>query len=191
MGELNPSEQFPFTRQYRTRFANAIKNIVNEFTSGPNPRASVSQLCAKYHIKRRRLYDVVTIFTAIGYSKKNGTDEIVWQGDAESLQHLRQESRTAEINNQEKSLSELFPKDNCPGLAATTIPLILLFAAMKVEVIDLREASWWFSRNTGMCKSTLCKLYQIALILRAFRLIEKNANVCEVKIQSTLPELLN
>jgi hypothetical protein len=145
MGELNPSEQFPFTRQYKTRFANAIKNIVNEFASGLNPRASVSQLCAKYHIKRLRLYDVVSVFTAIGYSKKSGTDEIIWHGDAEFLQNLRQESRRGEINNQEKSLSELFPKDSCPGLAAATISRsleIIGTVPLLRSVCSLPSPSW-------------------------------------------------
>jgi hypothetical protein len=134
---------------------------------------------------------VVNVFTAIGCSEKNSSDEITWQGRAECLPHLRYESRRAEIHNSEKSLSELFPTENCPGLASITISLILLFAAMRVEVIDLREASCWFSRNSARYRTTLCKLYQIAVILSAVGIIRKTANVCEVRMQPPFTQLLN
>jgi hypothetical protein len=49
-------------------------------------------------------------------------------------------------------------------------------------MLDLREVSAFFSRDTGRCKSTLCKLYQIARILGALGIIQRTENVCEVKV---------
>jgi hypothetical protein len=100
-----------------------------------------------------------------------------------------------EIQNLDKSLCELFPSDHCVGLPSLTVSFMLLFGAMHIEKLDLREVSCFFSRNTIRYKSTLCKLYQIALILSAIGLIARTSQVCEVKIQppfaDELPEVVS
>jgi hypothetical protein len=191
MAQVHTLPAPPLKAQHNTQFGNAIQAIVREFERDPNVERSIPQLCRKYHVKRRRLYDVINVFTAIGCCSRNGGEQVTWHGRDRSLPQLKQSSRQMEIHNPDKSLTELFPPDNCVGLTSITQSLILLFAAMRVEVIDLREVSCWFSRNSGRYKTTLCKLYQIALILGAVGVLQRTQNVCEVKIQAPFTELLD
>jgi hypothetical protein len=67
---------------------------------------------------------------------------------------------------------------------------VLLFGAIHLKILDLREVSAFLSRNTPRYKSTLCKLYQITLILAALQIVKKTANECEVEIQAPFDEVL-
>jgi hypothetical protein len=70
-----------------------------------------------------------------------------------------------------------------------TVSFLLLFAAIRVEVLDLRKVSAFFSRDIGRYKTTLCKLYQIALILGALDVTERHCNVCEIKLLAPYTQL--
>jgi hypothetical protein len=124
----------------------------------------------------------MNVFTAVGCASRIGNDKINWHGCASTIPHLREASNRGEIHNFDKSLSDLFPPDNCVGLPSLTVSFVLLFGALHLDTLDLREVSCFFSRNTIRYKSTLCKLYQIALILGALGVVEKTTNACEVKI---------
>jgi hypothetical protein len=191
MSRLDSALDLPPKKYQSTQFSNAIQSIVRELERDTSRVHSIPQLCRKYQVKRRRLYDVINVFTAIGCSSRNGSDQVTWHGRAQSLPSILSACREAEIHNPEKSLSDLFPPGNCVGLSSMTLSFILMFAALRVEVIDLREASCFFSRNSGRYKTNLCKLYQVALILCAVGVIDRTQNVCEVKIQPPFTELLN
>jgi hypothetical protein len=174
----------------KVQFSDAIQAIVNDLDQNSNRNHSIARLGQKYQVTRRRLYDVINVFTAIGCSTRKGTEEITWHDRDHALSELKEASRKKEIHNPDKSITELFPAENCIGLPSLTVSFILLFAAMQVEVIDLREASCFFSRNSVRYKTTICKLYQIAMILGTVRVIQKTQNVCEVRLEAPFTELL-
>jgi hypothetical protein len=176
-------------------FSNSVQALVTNLENDANRVHAVAQFGRKFQVKRRRLYDVINVLTAIGCATRNGASEITWHGMTNSLEHLKQASAEMEIQNLDKSLCDLFPSDHCVGLPSLTLSFILLFSAMRVDKLDLREVSCFFSRSTVRYKSTLCKLYQIALILSAIGLIARTTRVCEVKIQppflEELPEVVS
>jgi hypothetical protein len=190
MTQLAAGPAHPFKPHHNTAFSSSIQALVNELDGDANRVHSIPNFCRKFQVKRRRLYDVINVFTAIGCASRQGVDEIIWQGLGHALAHLKQTSARLEIQNLDKPLAELFPPDNCVGLPSLTMSFVLLFGALHMDSLDLRAASCFFSRNTVRYKSTLCKLYQIALILGALGVIERTANVCEVKIKQPFGEEL-
>jgi hypothetical protein len=164
-------------------FTNSVQALVTNLENDSNRVHAVAQFCRKFQVKRRRLYDVINVLTAIGCASRNGANGIVWHGMEKTRDHLKRASAELEIHNLDRPLCELFPSDHCVGLPSLTVSFILLFSAMQIDNLDLREVSCFFSRNTVRYKSTLCKLYQIALILSAIGLIARTTKVCEVKIQ--------
>jgi hypothetical protein len=76
------------------------------------------------------------------------------------------------------------------GLDSFTVAFLLLFPALRVEVIDLHGAGAFFSRNPAKYKTTMKKLSQITSILNAFGVTGKTANASEIRILRPFTELL-
>jgi hypothetical protein len=106
------------------------------------------------------------------------------------LPRLLHEKQTGRINNYQLSLSKLFPRDKCVGLASLTMAFLMLFPAIGTEVLNLHDVSAFFSRDTRRYKITLCKLYQITRILCALKVTERTSNTCEVQIRAPFTLLL-
>jgi hypothetical protein len=172
------------------KFRTAIQTIVSDLDHDPVRRHEMALIYQKYQVKRRRLYDIVNVFLALGCATRVGIDELVWHGRSRIFTELREEKNRLGIDNGHNSLSKLFPSETCVGLTSLTRSFLLLFGALRLEILDLRNVSAFFSRNTGRYKSTLCKLYQIALILGALGIAERTENACEVKILPPFTGLL-
>jgi hypothetical protein len=184
MSEPDPAPTALLKSHQNTTFGDSLYDLVNQLEEDSNRLHSIPEFCRKFQVKRRRLYDVMNVFTATGCATRIGNDKFDWHGRASSIPHLKEASNRLDIHNRDKSLSQLFPPDNCVGLPSLTVSFILLFGALHMTILDLREVSCFFSRNTIRYKSTLCKLYQIALILGSLGIVEKTTNACEVRIQS-------
>jgi hypothetical protein len=172
-----------------TKFRNAIHAIVNDLEKDPPRTHSVVHLHRRHQIKRRRLYDVINVFTAVGCATRLGSEEIIWHGRSRIYSELSRAKETTRVDSS-LSLAELFPSDSCVSLSSLTVSFVLLYAALRVEVLDLRKVSAFFSRQVGRYKTTLCKLYQIALILGALEVTERHCNVCEIKLRQAFTQLL-
>jgi hypothetical protein len=173
----------------KTKLKNLVEAIVRELDQHPGVHRSIPQLHKTHQIKRRRLYDVINIFTAIGCATRVGVDELVWGGRDKILEKFLEHKRSRGIDNTDLKLAELFPPDNSVGFASLTIAFLMLFPALATEVIDLREASAFFSRNTSKYKTILCKLYQITMILGALGVVGHTKNVCEMEILPPLARI--
>jgi hypothetical protein len=125
---------------------------------------------------------VINVWTAIGCAARDGLDQLRWLGRDKIVDELQRTKDRFGIDNERNSLASLFPTETCVGLAPLTTRLLMLYAALKLQILDLRQASSFFSRGTTRYKTTLCKLYQIALILGAMDMAERTDNVCEVKV---------
>jgi hypothetical protein len=176
--------------QENTKFRKAIQSMVAELDQDPNRLHEIPQIYQQYQVKRRRLYDIINVFIALGCATRSGFDQLLWQGRSRILATLREEKMRIGIDNNRVSLSRLFEPDNCVGLTSLTTSFLLLFAAVRMETLDLRKVSAFFSRHTGRYKSTLCKLYQISLILGALGITERTDKICEVKLLSPFTQLL-
>jgi hypothetical protein len=95
-----------------------------------------------------------------------------------------------EMRNCQISLTALFPPENCVGLSSLTMALLLMFPAMGTFVINLRQISAFFSSDVHRFKTTLCKLYQITLILGALEIVERTTMPCEVRIKPPFTRLV-
>ena len=157
-----------------------IQDLVNELETSPENSHSVSALCQKYSIERRKLYDLFNVFASIGCCTKNGLDYIVWHGKAAAVPFLQQARDKRMTLDPRMTLVSLFPANQCIGIANLTINLCLLFFAVMSNKLDLRFVAQLFSHNTTRYKTTLCKLYQISYILGAAGITTRTDKVCQV-----------
>lgn len=140
----------------------------------------ISTLSKRFSIKRRRLYDVINVFEAIGCCEKSGLDSVRWVGKENIISNLRSLKLQRGVHDRKKRLDDLFPVPCCVGISNLSISFLLLFFALQQNKVDLRYASQFFSRTTARYKTTLCKLYQICYILGSIGVTSRTAQVCEV-----------
>jgi hypothetical protein len=175
-----PRERSP--KAQSTKFREVIVAAANDLDRNSSRAYSIPQICRRHQIKRRRLYDVINVFTAIGCASRGGWDDLVWHGRDRIFPELERMKDLFGIDNDSISLTALFPVNNSVSLTSLTVSFLLLFPAIQVDILDLRRVSSFFSRDTPRYKTTLCKLYQIALILSAMKITERTDNACEIRL---------
>jgi hypothetical protein len=186
---LNSPREWTVSPQ-KLKFAAKIRVIVSQLESMRGKSHPILSLIRQHQVKRRRLYDVTNVFTAIGCAARCGVDDIRWEGVGRILPHLRQEKERLNVGNYKIPLADLFPLDTCVCLRSLTLSFILLFAALGRDAISLRDASAFFSRETQRYKTTLSKLYQITLILSAVDMTERADNPSEVRLRPPFSEII-
>lgn len=177
-------------KQQSAAFKESISQIVEELDRQPGKEYSLATLFNTHNISRRRFYDVINVLTAVGCCRRTRLNDIVWIGQWNIEEELGIMKKSSQIENENLTLNELFQVDNCVCLSSLTVAFLMLFATIESEHIDLREAAVFFSRGTERYKTTLCKLYQISLILGALGVLERTPQVCEVSILSPYRELI-
>lgn len=158
----------------------AIRLLISELESHPNRVYMITELSSKYKIKRRRLYDVINVFSAIGVCKKSGLDHMVWNGTASVIAILESIRKKRGVDDPNNTLEDIFPAEQCIGISKLTIAFLLSFYSLKTQHLDIRFIAQLFSRGTSRYKTTLCKLYQICYILSSVGITSRTATVCEV-----------
>jgi hypothetical protein len=157
-----------------------ISALVQELDGHMNQPLAVNALSTRFSIKVRRLFDFINVLGSIGCCRKSGLDHVVWLGRGQIPAFVQELRRTRDIDNPDRTLSDLFPVSGCVGISNLTVAFILMFHALRTNHIDLRFIGNLFSRQTQRYKSTLCKLYQINYVLCAAGISERTAQVCEV-----------
>ncbi|KAK8894103.1 hypothetical protein M9Y10_022535 [Tritrichomonas musculus] len=158
----------------------SIQMLINELESSINQVQEITLLTQRYNIKRRRLYDVINVFSSVGSCSKSGLDHLIWYGKDQLCVHLEKLKQSYHIKDPNYTLLQLFPVSGCIGISNLTICFLLLFFALKTNRLDLRYVGNLFSRQTSRYKTTLCKLYQISYILGAVGITNRTNQVCEV-----------
>jgi hypothetical protein len=172
------------------QFRTAIERLVTDLDTRPNEQRPIPELYTVHQIKRRRLYDIVNVFTAIGCVTRSGPDTLIWNGRHRILPQLLLLKAESGLTDLTKSVTTLFPTDNCVGLCSLTTAFLLLFPALNVTVLDLRNVTAFFARRTPRYKTTLSKMYQIALILASIDVIERKTAVGQVQLREPYTKLV-
>lgn len=171
-------------------FKETIAHIVDDLDEEPGKSYSLASIYNKYNISRRRFYDVVNVLSAIGCCRRTRLNDIIWVGRWNISDELKLIVNNSLVENEKINLEDLFETENCVCLSNLTISFLVLFATIDSDSVDLREVAAFLSRRTSRYKTTLCKLYQISLILGALKIIQRSSEVCKVSILSPYKEML-
>lgn len=161
--------------------SDSIQILCSELEKQPQKKFSISFLADHFNIKRRRLYDVINVLISAGCCDKD-EQKIVWRGKANACRKISVEFDARKIGDPYKTLSDLFPVQQCVGVPNLTTNFLLIYFALETKCLDLRIVASFFSRYTIRMKTTLSKLYQISYILCSIGMCRRNTQVCEVML---------
>jgi hypothetical protein len=148
----------------------------------PHKTQTMAELHQQFQFKRRRLYDVTNILIILGAAVRSGFEEIRWLGQGAILPCLVRHKQAMDVMNRAIPLWVLFPPDNCVSFATLAMAVLMMFPAVGTERLSLRDISAFFSRDTQRYKTTICKLYQITVILCALGIVQRTESPSEVRL---------
>ena len=130
---------------------------------------TMTYLCEKFGFQKRRLYDVINVFEAIGMCKKTTVDTVLWIGRfaiASKINKMKDKCQSA-------SQDLIVSNEKCISISHLTTALINSFIINNSQIVDLKTVASLFSQGNNRFKTTLCKLYQISHILEAAKIVCK------------------
>lgn len=173
----------PLYAKSSDNFKTSIVEFVKYAENEPCQIYLLSTLCTTFNFQRRRFYDVMNVFEAIGCCQKISVDSVMWMGFSNirnSLMKLAINSGVFDVN---KKIDDIIPNESCISIIKLTQHFVLLFLALNTNRVEIKQAALFLSRVNNRLKTTLCKLYQIAHILETSGIIEKSVVPGEVKIK--------
>ena len=165
------------TSEQQDELRTCIQNLVRFLDESDATVFAISSLSRQFKIKRRRLYDIINIFEAIGFCKKTDLDTLVWTGRQNLEEVIREIGSDPIIYNPSYKLEDIFPCPCSVGVSSLATCFLKMFFALSTSFVDLRLVSQFLSRDTMRYRTTLCKMYQIAYVLTAIDVTSRTAQV--------------
>jgi hypothetical protein len=163
-------------------FRGCIQAFMKHVEANVPAEYSVSHLLVTFHVQKRRMYDVTSVFTVVGSCEKPSTDIIRWIGLSKIPFALRRMQFDAGVDLLDLSFDAIIGSCDLLSISSLTIQFFLCFLTLRMTTLDIRNISRYLSRKTGRHKSTLCKLYQIAHILEAANIFSRSESPGQVTI---------
>jgi hypothetical protein len=137
-----------------------------------------------FGFRRRKLYDVINVLSAIGCCQRNGTDFLMWTGLSTVHNTFYKLQKEAHADSPDVTLNEIVGHQHDVSISGLTVAFMLCFLGLHKSRLDIKHVSRYLARQSGRAKTTLCKLYQIANILEAAGVLERSLVPREVAIVS-------
>ena len=183
-GDPQAAASGPSAVDQQDELKTCIQNLVRYLDNSQTPTFGIASLSRQFKIKRRRLYDILNVFEAIGFCHKTDLDKLEWKGRDNLESAIRAISADPMIYNPSSKLADIFPCPCSVGVSSLAICFLKMFFALSTNRIDLRPVSQFLSRDTMRYRTTLCKMYQIAYILTAIDVTSRTTQVCVVALNS-------
>lgn len=169
----------------------SIRSLVKYLESSLASEHGITDLANRFRIKRRRLYDIINVFEAIGFCQKTDLDRVRWNGRGNIMSFIENVATDPELYNCHRTAGDLFPVCCSVGISSLALSFLRLYYALGTNVLDIRIIGKFLSRGTTRYKSTLCKLYQISYILGAIDITVRNGNqACQVTLHESFQRFL-
>lgn len=159
-----------------------LKQIIDRISKCESKLFNINEICGTYGIKRRLLYDFLSISSIFNVCQKINNESFIWNGLTgieATLDHIR-----AGLEHEAKirSMVEIFDCTTTASIQNIAVCVIKLFLYLGVKFLDLREVGRLFCQRKIKYKTMLRKLYTVASSLETAGIISRTAVVAEMKL---------
>jgi hypothetical protein len=163
-----------------------IKQIVRYLELRRGTKVEITTLAQDFGIKRRGLYDFLSICATFGICRRYSSTHVEWFGIDQAdtaINTLREQCRES---NGHITLFDVFGSSNDPSLQRLSVAIIKLFFFLRVKFLDLRKVGRIFAQHITKYKTMLRKLYTVAGGLEVAGLIRKTRIGSEIQLVASL-----
>lgn len=166
-------------------FKNSTKMFINYCEKSIDNKYNITSMSNLLGFKQRRIYEVISVFEALGVSPKIDFENFVWIGFEQIKQTITRIAVTRGVFSPEFTLEDIFfNSSEAISLHIMTENLMLLYISMNTRTLNLSEASVFLGRNSEKVKAIKCKPYQAAAILEIAKIIRKGERQSEYTLSS-------
>jgi hypothetical protein len=155
-------------------FRSSIKAFIKVAEAKTPTEFAIGTLLTEFGFQKRRMYDIVSVGTAIGCCQKASVDSIFWMGLSKTPGTFLKIQLDAGADVPTASLDQIIRSENNVSISRLTVCFVLCFLALNESTLEIKHISRYLSRRTNRHKSILCTLYQIAHILEAAGVIHRS-----------------
>jgi hypothetical protein len=119
-------------------FRSSIQEFIVYAESRAPEEHSISRLLVKFHLQKRRMYDVTSVFAVIGCCEKTSVDSVRWVGLSKIPFALRKLQRDAGAEFGDASLDAIIGSCEMVSIASLTKRFVLCFLALRLATMDIR-----------------------------------------------------
>jgi hypothetical protein len=149
---------------------------------------SINEVCASTFVKRRSLYDFLSIASIFGICRKLSKDSFEWNGlqhVQETIENLRQ---NLEVEARISNLNQIFDCTLNSSIQSIAMSVIKLFLYLDTRFLDLRQVGKLFSQGRAKYKTMLRKLYTVASSLEIAGIVSRTNSVAEIRLNYSARE---
>lgn len=165
-----------------------LKKVVYGIDSMHSCVYDLNKICLDNNIKRRGLYDFLSIASAFGICKKLSSDRFDWNGFTHLDRYIQNLAQQIECEARVRKMSDIFDCSSNASLQNIALNLIKLFHYLGVKYLDLRQVARLFAGKYAKYKTMLRKLYTISSSLEIAMIISKTTTSAEIKLNFSVKE---
>jgi hypothetical protein len=166
--------------------SNALLRIFQHLEGLPRTLRSIDDLARDFGIRRRGLYDFISICSIFGMCKRTSNSHIEWLGASRSVPKVNMIRAEAQRRPEEGSITDVFNYYLDASLPRIAVGLLKLFFYLGVKFLDLRQVGRLFAQKTTKYKTMLRKVYTVATGLEIVGIVRKTSAVSEIQLNVPL-----
>jgi hypothetical protein len=147
---------------------------------------SIDDLAHEFGIRRRGLYDFISICCTFGICRRSSNNTIEWISVNRMLHVVTALRIEAQAESGESDIKRVFNYSLDFSLQRIARALVKLFFYLHVKFIDLRRVSRLFAQRNTKYKTMLRKVYTVATGLEILGIVRNTSVVSEIQLKSAL-----
>jgi hypothetical protein len=160
----------------------ALRRILRYLELGPKRQHAIDTLAHDFGIRRRSLYDFISIFCVFGICRRDANGSVEWVAMNCSIQIVNTLRCEAEREAPNSEIKEVFNAALDSSIQRIARSLVKLFFYLRVKFLDLRQVSRLFAQWNTKYKTMLRKVYTIATSLEILGIVKKTNVVAEIQL---------
>jgi hypothetical protein len=161
-------------------------HIIHYLESHRHAIASIDTLAQEFCLKRRPLYEFITICCTFGICQRPSTDTVHWLGIERSRCLLDTFRKQAREGLSDDDFDEILTSSVGLSVSDIAIAIVRLFFLLHVQALDLRKVSRILANNKAKYKTVLRKVYTVAGGLEFAGIVRKTTVASEIQLQVPL-----
>jgi hypothetical protein len=164
-----------------------LRDIIRSLELSGHHTISIDDLSHTFVIKRRGLYEFVSICSVFGICRRYANSGIEWFGLCRAATALATIRAQTQAEPDSQSLFPLFDYSTDSSLPRLSEAVVRLFFCVGTQSLDLRKVAKLFSQGKTKYKTMLRKLYTVVMGLELAGIISRTTVVSEIRLNAAVP----
>jgi hypothetical protein len=145
--------------------------------------ASIDALAREFGMKRRPLYDFITVCCTFGICQRSSANFVQWFGIEQSGRVISALRKQAREQSADEQLHEILTSFVGSSVSEIAITVVKLFFLLRVHCLDIRKISRILAQTKTKYKTMLRKVYTVASGLEFAGIVRKTPVASEIRLQ--------